>query len=123
MKKQYLFIILIANICVIPLMKIISAENCPWTLIYSNPIGTIGTSIECRSTIVHILSAMFPQGVLMKSDDYFWYCEIYQTPIPPGILIKGKSMFVKGQYLGRKKILYEGSSMEIPLVFATKIEK
>ncbi len=123
MNKKHLFIILIAAIYVMAPGKIIPADECPWERIYSDPVGSIGTSIECRSIIVHIMSAMFPQGILMKSDDYLWYCEIYQNPLPPGILIKEKSIFVKGKYLGRKKILYGGSLLEIPLVFATRIEQ
>ncbi|MCX7679136.1 MAG: hypothetical protein N2316_07935 [Spirochaetes bacterium] len=101
----------------------ISASECPFAIIYSNPISTIGTKIECQAKIENVISASIPLGLLMKSNGYLWYCAIYQHSLPVGSIIKGGTLFIKGQYIGQTKILYEGSLLNLPLVFATEVKK
>lgn len=122
MKHNRTIIIFCALACMFTLLSTITvAQQCPFDLIYSNPWKTIGTKIECQSQIEAIISVSFPLGLIMKSNNYIWYCIIFEHSLPAGSIIKGNTIFVKGQYIGTKELLYRGNVIKIPEVYATEV--
>ncbi len=99
-----------------------SREVCPFAEIYSNPMGKIGAMVDCGGRIEKVMSVSFPIGLIIKTEGYAWYAEIFKMDgIRPGAIREGSSVRLEGQYISRKKVLYEGSVIDLPLVFVTGV--
>jgi len=99
-----------------------SREECPFAEIYANPLGKIGTMIACEGRIEKVISVGFPIGLIMKTEGYAWYAEIYKMEgIKVGIIKEGNLVRLEGQYISLKKVLYEGSLVDLPLIYVTKV--
>ncbi|HOJ28078.1 MAG TPA: hypothetical protein PL059_03310 [Spirochaetota bacterium] len=110
--------------CIMIITTTLSSQgDCPFAIIYSNPIGTIGSFVNCRGCIQKIINVSFPIVLIMKTDKYLWYSEIYQMSMESGTIFEGNTILIKGQYLGMKKILYEGSIISLPMVYVTEVKK
>ncbi len=100
-----------------------SQEGCPFAEIYANPMGTMGAMVACEGKIEKAMSISFPIGLIMKTEGYAWYAEIFKLEgIRPGAIREGNSLRLKGQYIGRKKVLFDGSVMDLPMVFVTEVD-
>lgn len=124
MKNHRTIIILCTLACIITSISTLSlAQQCPFDLIYANPFKTIGTKIECRGQIEAVISVSFPLGLIMNSNNFIWYCVIFEHSLHPGSIMRGSTLFVKGQYLGPKRLLYQGTVVNIPEVYATEVQQ
>ena len=99
-----------------------SRDACPFADIYANPMGKIGAMVDCEGSIEKVMSVGLPIGLILKTDGYAWYADIFKTEgIPPGAIREGKTVKLSGQYISRKKVMYLGSVIDLPLVFVTGV--
>lgn len=100
-----------------------NAGDCAIGKIYSDPVGTVGSKVECRARIVQVMRVSLPLGLLLETDGFKWYAELYDTKkIEPGAIRDGKIVVVRGSYLSRRKIMHNGSLVEIPSIFSEDLK-
>lgn len=90
--------------------------------VYRNPREPTGSRISWYGTIVKIKHAPLPLSILLVTEGQLWYVKVFDIrKIDTELIRKGNEILVEGKYLGMEGILHRGSSLDIPLIYCSRI--
>ena len=98
-------------------------SSCIIPEIYSDPLNIIGKTVECRADVEKIISVSMPISMVLETDGFLWYAENYEPKNVVNVPMKeGKTVTINGSYLSKKKIMFNGSIVELPMVIVNHME-
>ncbi len=98
-------------------------RQCTADQVYSDPLGSMGCSIELSGRVKKITGVSFPMEFIVKTGGNLFLIQYFPRADAKRIaIIEGKKYSLKGTILGSKQVLYDGSMVKLPQVYCIAIE-
>ena len=90
--------------------------------VHADPIGSIGCAIEVRGKVKRVLSLSFPVEFIIETDGALFIVQYFKREGPGEIFREGRSYTLEGTVMGPKRVLYDGSVLDLPVIMVMKHE-